>query len=82
MRRGKNIASWLDSALGMAESFFRGGKGKMKVVHKRPLSDEDFNSSKAARQKRIDDILDKISKGGYESLTKEEKDFLIRYSKD
>lgn len=34
------------------------------------------------KQRRIDDILDKISKSGYESLTKEEKDFLFKSSKE
>jgi len=30
----------------------------------------------------VDEILDKISKSGYGSLTKEEKDFLFRSSKE
>jgi hypothetical protein len=32
-------------------------------------------------QKRVDEILDKISASGYESLTKQEKDFLFRAGK-
>jgi hypothetical protein len=32
------------------------------------------------RQKAIDHILDKISKGGYDSLTREEKEILFRES--
>jgi hypothetical protein len=32
-------------------------------------------------QKQIDDILDKISKSGYDSLTKEEKEFLFKAGK-
>lgn len=82
MRKGKNISRWMDNLIGTMGSLFSGNKGKLNVVHRRPVSDEDFNASKAARQRRIDDILDKISKGGYESLSREEKDFLIRYSKD
>lgn len=31
-------------------------------------------------QKRADEILDKISRSGYDSLSKEEKDFLFKYS--
>ena len=46
----------------------------------RPLRDEEYNLLKAEKQKRMDDILDKISKGGYDSLTKDEKDFLFRSS--
>jgi membrane associated rhomboid family serine protease len=46
----------------------------------RPKTDEDYNVEKNSRQKRIDAILEKISRGGYDSLTKEEKDFLFRSS--
>ena len=40
-------------------------------------TDEVFNSEKKAKQERIDEILDKISKSGYESLSREEKDYLF-----
>jgi len=46
----------------------------------RPLSDEEYNTIKVEKQKRIDQILDKISKSGYDSLTKEEKEFLFSNS--
>lgn len=35
---------------------------------------------KVEKQKRIDDILEKISKGGYDSLTREEKELLFKSS--
>ena len=38
-------------------------------------------SKKDFTQKQIDDILDKISKSGYDSLTKEEKEFLFKAGK-
>ena len=40
--------------------------------------DNDFNHQKVEKQKKIDTILDKISRSGYESLSKEEKDFLFK----
>lgn len=46
----------------------------------RPLSDEEYNTRKRDHQLKIDEILDKISKGGYDCLTKEEKEFLFRSS--
>jgi len=46
----------------------------------RPMSDYEYNEKKAERQRKIDDILDKISKSGYESLSTEEKDFLFKSS--
>ena len=44
----------------------------------KPLSDEEYNARKVQNQKRIDLILDKISQNGYESLSKEEKEFLFQ----
>lgn len=38
-------------------------------------------SEKNVTQKQIDEILDKISKSGYESLTKQEKEFLFKAGK-
>ncbi len=46
----------------------------------RPLSDDEYNEQKIKKQQRIDKILDKISKSGYSSLTKEEKEFLFKTS--
>jgi membrane associated rhomboid family serine protease len=43
----------------------------------RPLSDEDYNYQKKQKEEKTNHILDKISKDGYESLSKEEKDFLF-----
>ena len=37
-------------------------------------------SANLSEQKRVDEILDKIAKSGYNSLTKEEKEFLFKYS--
>jgi hypothetical protein len=48
----------------------------------RPFSDEEYNKRKAASQKEVDRILDKIARSGYASLTKEEKDLLFRSSKN
>jgi membrane associated rhomboid family serine protease len=46
----------------------------------RPVSDEAYNLQKKERQQKIDEILEKISKGGYDSLSREEKDFLFNAS--
>lgn len=37
---------------------------------------------RSASQQRMDEILDKISRSGYESLSKEEKDYLFKIGKD
>ncbi len=46
----------------------------------RPLTDEEYNARRANEQKHTDEILDKIAKDGYDSLTQEEKDFLFKQS--
>ncbi|MDL2326846.1 rhomboid family intramembrane serine protease [Bacteroidales bacterium OttesenSCG-928-A14] len=50
-------------------------------AHWRPMTDEEYNTQKVQEQQKIDQILDKISKNGYDALSKEEKDFLFNYSK-
>lgn len=57
-------------------------KTKFKVYHnQRPVTDEQYNSTKKNEQEQIDNILDKISKSGYTSLSKEEKALLFKSSK-
>jgi membrane associated rhomboid family serine protease len=46
----------------------------------RPVSDEEYNLKKKDNQKKVDEILEKISKGGYDCLTKAEKEFLFKTS--
>lgn len=83
MRKGMNFNwLWLEFR---SSRFFRWFKRKRmrkvypdgKMAYDRPLTDEEFNRRKAEKQKRIDQILDKISKSGYESLSKEDKEILF-----
>jgi membrane associated rhomboid family serine protease len=46
----------------------------------RPLTDEEYNYRRNNHQEKIDHILDKISKSGYSSLTKDEKELLFKSS--
>jgi membrane associated rhomboid family serine protease len=55
---------------------------KIKVVHRKPKSDHEFNVTKAEKQVQIDAILDKIKRSGYESLSKTEKEILFKTSKE
>ncbi|MEK9614121.1 MAG: rhomboid family intramembrane serine protease [Flavobacteriaceae bacterium] len=58
-------------------------KPKMKTVYKSKASTspKSFQSGVDVNQKKIDEILDKISSSGYESLSKEEKEFLFKAGK-
>jgi membrane associated rhomboid family serine protease len=56
-------------------------KPKMKATYsKKPLTDDEFNYQRKVDQQRIDEILDKIKKSGYESLSKEDKEMLFKES--
>ncbi len=78
-RKGKDIAKWFMNLLDNIFSFsLFSRKAHFKVVYNRGMSDEDYNMNKVERQRRIDGILDKISKSGYESLSKEERDLLFK----
>ena len=45
------------------------------------MDDDGYRTTKADNQKLVDGILDKISKKGYEGLTKKEKEILFNESK-
>jgi membrane associated rhomboid family serine protease len=68
--------------------FVRGRKRARMRVEKRPTRrvavnvDVDYNAAKKEKQARVDAILDKISRSGYESLSKSEREFLQNASKD
>jgi hypothetical protein len=53
----------------------------MKTVYKSSTKRKNNVSNTNSNQVKIDAILDKISKSGYDTLTKEEKDFLFKQGK-
>lgn len=59
-------------------------KGPLQTVYKKDTSKKknSVNYNKEVNQRKIDAILDKISKSGYESLSKAEKDFLFKTGKE
>jgi membrane associated rhomboid family serine protease len=63
--------------------FFR-KKPSLKTVYKSKSSTKKPSTvtTSSSRQKKIDEILDKISTSGYDSLTKDEKDFLFQAGKE
>lgn len=79
LRRGKDLGKGINKIIDSLATLFK-PRQKLKVTHKRPVTDYDYNKVKAGKQEKINIILDKISKGGYDSLTKEEKDTLFRES--
>ena len=81
LRKGKDIGSILDGIFNFIDSLVTPNKAKnMRTVHRSEKPTKE-NSIKL-QQEKIDTILDKISKSGYESLKQEEKDFLFRAGKN
>lgn len=62
------------------KKWFKRDKKNLKTVYKsdNPKPRRTDTNRKSDNQQRIDAILDKIGKSGYDALTKEEKDFLFK----
>lgn len=78
---GRDITMGFSRFLDKFFTFIKPRK-KMRVTHKRPADDIEYNKQKLQDQKEVDRILDKISKKGYDSLTKKEKEILFKMGKN
>jgi hypothetical protein len=78
LKKGKDMGSWIHRMLDWFQGLFKRKKMYVASNQGRPKTDEQFNLEKKAKQQRIDQILDKISRSGYDSLSKDEKDFLFK----
>jgi membrane associated rhomboid family serine protease len=85
LKKGNDWSLKVNKVLNIFFSLFK-KRPKIRVVHKnkkaRPVSDQEFNTRKKEKQVQIDRILDKISKSGYDSLSKEEKALLFQVSNE
>lgn len=78
-RNGRDLGRWLSRLIDYLATIFK-PKTKLKVKYKKVPDDYEYNRKKKETQDRINKILEKISKGGYDSLTREEKDILFNES--
>ena len=93
LSKGNDIGLWWERLADGVVNLFKSKpksakKANMKTVYKNQTSAQKrtYRSgsrvSKNEQQAQIDAILDKISKSGYDSLSKAEKDFLFKAGKD
>jgi len=85
LMEGTDIGSGFSNMLDRIGNLFtKNKKAPMKTVYRKPTSNlkKPAGSDKEKHQRQIDIILDKISKSGYESLSKAEKDFLFKAGKE
>jgi len=80
LRKGYDIGRFINNIIDFIVTIFKPGR-RMRVKYKKPSTDYEYNKVKAEHQAVINKILDKISKGGYDSLTREEKEILFNESK-
>ena len=80
LRKGKDISSGFNALMDSFFGLFK--KRKMKVSYKntQKMDDKEYNKTKKQDQVKLDRILEKIAKSGYDSLNKEEKEILFKSS--
>jgi hypothetical protein len=86
LKNGIDICNWFTFIIDALLSIFVSRKSKpFKKVHRTYKAAAEKRVSKIVTknkaQQQIDDILDKISQSGYESLSSEEKEFLFKAGK-
>jgi len=83
LKSGTDLSKGISVIIDFFVNLFKPKKATpFKKVHKNPQPQQrPAAKTKDLTQKQIDDILDKISKSGYDSLTKDEKDFLFKVGK-
>lgn len=80
IRRNKDLSSGIIYLFDKIKDFLTPSK-KMRVKYKKKvadMNDREYNQYKKSQEDRINDILEKISKSGYESLSREEKELLFK----
>lgn len=80
LQAGVNWGGWITATLDWIKSLFE-PKPAVKVTYRKESSSKKPSKTSTVSQDEIDTILDKISDGGYESLTKDEKEKLFNASK-
>lgn len=78
-RAGNGVKGWFSSK---PKTKMKATKGGMYTKNYNTRSDEDYYAFKKTQQEELDRILDKISKAGYDSLTKKEKQILFDQSRN
>lgn len=83
LRRGYNPGDWLYRFFGKVnDSVTPKEDAYRKHAHRRSDVLNSAYQKQTANEQRVDEILDKINKKGYNSLSNEEKEILLRASKE
>lgn len=81
LKRGRDFMKGLNNLMFSFSSLFK-RKKKMRVSYRsnptQRMTDREYNLKKKVEKENINEILDKISKAGYDSLSKQEKEILFK----
>ncbi len=86
LQKGIDLGSGLNAILDWFANLFSTKKTPFRNVHRNPKPSNPIKPvskivTKDKTQQQIDEILDKISQSGYDSLTSQEKEFLFKAGK-
>ena len=78
-RKGTDLTAFIPALDKGMKKWFK-PRSKITVIHKQPARDDyEYNRQKMADHSELNRILEKISRTGYDSLTRSEKDTLFRH---
>lgn len=81
LKKGRDITAKFNNFIVGLEKIFK-RRNRMRVAYRRTetqkMSDWEYNKKKKEEKENINQILDKIGKSGYDSLSKHEKEILFK----
>ena len=80
LKKGRDLSTWMEKIVDLITGLFK--KKKIKIVYKKSKPVKKPVKDDRSRQEKVDAILDKIKVSGYDSLSKEDKDYLFDASKN
>lgn len=81
LKKGRDITARFNNFIFDANKLFK-PKKKLRVSYRKnsaqEMTDWEYNKQQRSKQENINEILDKISRSGYDSLSKKEKEILFK----
>lgn len=80
-RKGKDLSKGINQVVDQLAKLLK-PKQHIKITHRKNSSNDiEYNKNKNLKKDEINQVLEKISKSGYDSLTKKEKELLFKMGK-
>jgi membrane associated rhomboid family serine protease len=80
-QQGKDLTTFINRLIDRIVNIGKKRSPRMKMTYKRPETDMEYNARKQEEMKKLDAILDKLKRSGYESLSADEKKALFNASR-